>query len=148
MHSTPRRYATNRNPRNSRSGYALADLLAWVAIAGILAAIAFPRLGQFQSQMSVDSAAQRLASAVAVARTQAAATGTMRRVRREGTTAFRTASNELIPLDPGVAFSVVSTDSVAFGPFGPPLTPAVFILTLSGVTKQVVVSQGGMVVVR
>jgi type II secretory pathway pseudopilin PulG len=131
-----------------RRGSTLTELLIWVGVAAFLFALTIPKFGVVRSSLQVDRAAQQLAGAVMLARTEAMATRSLRSIERQGTTAYRNAANRLVSLPGGVTFASGSASTVSFGAFGPPAAAAEFTLQVGGRSKRVVVNQGGLVSVR
>lgn len=80
----------------SRGGYTLAELLAVIVIAGIMATIAVPRLSGAIRHLSARSAVSRVVSDLTLARTQAVREGRTVSLRLTGASTYR------LTLDQGV----------------------------------------------
>lgn len=75
--------------RDRRGGYTLAELMAVIVIAGVIATIAVPRLSGYIRHLSARSAASRVVSDLMLARTQAVREGQTVSLRVTGTAAYR-----------------------------------------------------------
>jgi type II secretory pathway pseudopilin PulG len=127
-----------------RAGSTLPELLVWIAVSGLLFALALPQFTVITSRMAVDQAMQQLVSELQAARMQATATRTSVTVRRTESV-YRNAAGRVIRLGTPVVFAAGSADSVTFASFGPPLASGTFTLTAGNQTRRVVVSPGGVV---
>lgn len=75
--------------RSRRGGYTLAELMAVIVIAGVLATIAVPRLSGYIRHLSARSAASKVVSDLMLARTQAVREGQTVSLRVTGTGAYQ-----------------------------------------------------------
>jgi type IV fimbrial biogenesis protein FimT len=75
--------------RDRRGGYTLAELMAVIVIAGIIATIAVPRLSGYIRHLSARSAVSTVVSDLALARTQAVREGRTVSLRVTGAAAYQ-----------------------------------------------------------
>lgn len=131
-----------------RLGLTLMELLIVITIIGILVAISVPRINAIRTGMQVDAAAQQLIGDLRRARSVALKYNRSILMQKTGTTTYTVDSVGNRALPGGVVFSAGS-DSVRFGSFGPPISGAAsFTVSLSGRTKQVVLSAAGLMAVQ
>lgn len=109
-----------------RKGFTLAEMVALIACAGLLAALVIPRLGPAFDWIATDGAARDVTTAIAVARAAAVMQGTRARlhiasdslrVDREGVAGWEPYARWPGPAQSGVAIRV-SNPSLTFGPIG------------------------------
>lgn len=110
-----------------KRGFTLIEMLVVMALLGILAAVAFPRLARSTTTMGVRASKQRVASYLAVARSAAIQRGRVARFVRTGNTikvmidSANTQATFAKPIDLGadLGVTVVPTrDTIAFDPRG------------------------------
>lgn len=124
-----------------RGGFSLVEILAAIAVLGILASIATPRIATMSRGLQVDAAAQQLAGDLERARTEAIKRNRSVKVT-PGTTTY---TIQYIGVrDLGEATLLEAPDSVKFAPFGPVVMGGVkFVLTVEDHARTVTLDAAG-----
>jgi prepilin-type N-terminal cleavage/methylation domain-containing protein len=130
--------------RISRRGFTLLELMIVVAILGITAGFAWPKFIETRHQLAVESAAQRLARDLGLARMEAIKRNRPMSLRRIGMDAYRVDSIPVREFTGGLRFKGGAPTVVTFVPFGPLTTgPAAFEVVLGNYSKRVEVNAAG-----
>lgn len=124
-----------------RAGFSLVEILAAIAILGILASIATPQIATMSRSLEISSSAQQLAGDLERARTEAIKRNRSVKVT-PGTTTY---TIQYIGVrDLGDATLIEAPDSVKFAPFGPIAMGGVkFVLTLGDHARTVTLDASG-----
>ena len=139
-----------RSRSNVARGFTLVETLMVIVLAGMLMAIALPRLRDRRVRYQLDTAAYQLAGDLRRAQIEA--------IRRNQPVTLERINDSTYNVDfigdrlfeGSVKFSTaLSADSVRLAAFGPPTTGArSFVVQRSGVQKTVTVSAAGLVTVQ
>ena len=128
----------------ARRGVTLLELMIVVAILGITAGVAWPKFIETRQQMAVESAAQRLARDLGLARTEAIKRNRPVSLRRIGMDAYQVDSVPVREFSDGLRFKGGAPAVVTFVPFGPLTTgPASFQVAYGNYSKRVEVNAAG-----
>jgi prepilin-type N-terminal cleavage/methylation domain-containing protein len=128
----------------ARRGVTLLELMIVVSILGITAGVAWPKFIETRQQMAVESAAQRLARDLGLARTEAIKRNRPVSLRRIGMDSYQI---DFVPpreFRDGLRFKGGAPSVVTFVPFGPLTTgPASFEVALGNYSKRVEINAAG-----
>ena len=144
---TPRRFslcvhATSLRP--GTRGFTLVEILMTLAVVGILAAIATPRIERLSRSLRIEGSAQAFVGDLNRARTQAIKHNATVTVALTGAQAYRIAGVGTRNLDEEVRFTGTSPDSVNFTGFGTTGDGReVYTLRLGELERQVVLDAAG-----
>jgi prepilin-type N-terminal cleavage/methylation domain-containing protein len=128
----------------ARRGLTLIELMIVVSIVGIAAGFAWPKFIETRQRMAVESAAQRLARDLGLARTEAIKRNRPVSLRRIGMDAYQIDSVPVREFGDGLHFQGGSPAVVTFVPFGPLTTgPASFQVALGNYSKRVEINAAG-----
>lgn len=127
-----------------RRGVTLLEVMIVVSILGITAGVAWPKFIETRHQMAVESAAQRLARDLGLARTEAIKRNRPVSLRRIGMDSYQIDSVPPREFSDGLRFRGGAPGVVTFVPFGPLTTgPASFELALGNYSKRVEINAAG-----
>jgi prepilin-type N-terminal cleavage/methylation domain-containing protein len=129
-------------------GYSLIELIATVALAGILAAIALPSWNKLLPAYQLDSSARQIHSELYSIKMRAAAENVgFQLVYSDGAAAYSVKRESAVlatkPLPAGVI--VINAGAISFSPRGTASANRIRLRTSDGTCKQVVVSPTGRV---
>lgn len=119
------------------------EMLLVVVILGILMAMVAPRFGNMRVKYQVEAAAQQLVRDLNRARTEAVKRNANVWLAKTSTTEYNLQHVGARTLPNNVVFTS-GPDTVKFAAFGPAISgAATYVLTLSGIVKNVKVSASG-----
>jgi prepilin-type N-terminal cleavage/methylation domain-containing protein len=132
----------------SKHGYSLIELVATMALAGILAAIALPSWNTLLPSYQLDSSARQFQSELHNIKMRAATENVgFQLVYTNGTAAYTIQRDSAVlvtkPLPAGVIVTIAGT--ISFSPRGTASANRIRLRSLDGMCKQVVVSPTGRI---
>ncbi len=132
-----------------RSGYTTLEITVVVVVAGLIAMLAFPQVGETVRRIELDGATQQLASDLRRARIEAMRRNTSVYVTEKDSVTYEIQYVGDRTLPSNVVFAGSSPDTVRFASFGPTLTgPVTYTLSRGGYSTTVLVEASGMVSVN
>jgi len=133
-----------------RSGFTVIEVLAVIAVIGILIAAAVPKLPTVLPSLRLNDAARQIASDLQVARMKAIAQNSSNTVTFNTSTTYSFSigsdSRDFGQLYPGITFT--NTANPVFTPRGTASTTATITLSNGSATKQVQVNAVGRVLMQ
>ena len=132
---------------SSVRGFSLIELLVVLVVIGTALTMALPKVAAIRQRMLLDGAAQQVLGDLQRAQIEAIKRNRSLKVVLTGPTSYDIQFLGARELDGGVQFAS-APDTVRFASFGPPASPAIYVLRLGSREKRVELSAAGFLRVR